>query len=332
MAGVSRATTARRQSAGRTRARSAIAGIVLGALAFWLALPPLDAAHAGPADRASASSRSRAGVWSWSRDEHRLGWGAVVVGHLRASPSASLATRSRHAHLDTVVVWRALLAATLRFATPLIFAAIGGMFSERSGVVNIGLEGMMLMGAFFGIWGARQVDRGYAWVVGLLIAMPRPGWRSRSSTPSSRSTCRPTRSSAGTAVNFLALGITGYLFIHIYGDHRDARERPRLRHPGRDHLRTSSRARYFIGRDRAAEPDDLALVRAARRRLVDRHFKTPIGLRSARSASIRARPTPSGISVYRDPLRRRSSPPGCWSRPWAAPTSRSASCTRSTRT
>ncbi len=44
----------------------------------------------------------------------------------------------------------AILAATWRMATPIIYAAAGAMFAERSGVLNIGLEGIMLIGAFTG--------------------------------------------------------------------------------------------------------------------------------------------------------------------------------------
>ena len=74
----------------------------------------------------------------------------------------------------------------------------------------------MLMGAFFGILGRRHDSaRGSS---GSLVGDGRRRRCWRWCTRSSRSRCAPTRSSRGTAINFLALGITGYLFIDIYGE------------------------------------------------------------------------------------------------------------------
>lgn len=47
-----------------------------------------------------------------------------------------------------------LLAGMVRVAIPISFAALAGMLSERAGVINMGLEGIMLIGSFFGVVGS----------------------------------------------------------------------------------------------------------------------------------------------------------------------------------
>ena len=202
----------RRPALALTAKRIGIIGIVLGLVAFWIALPPVTARSVLWPILVAVAALA-AGTWAVVQGERRVGFGAVTSA-VFGVVLAYFATRTSLGHLDIVIVWSAILAAMLRYATPLTFAAIGGMFSERSGVVNIGLEGMMLTGAFFSVWG--DVESG-SWIVGIGVAVLAGGLLALIHAFFAIQ-LRVDQIVGGTAINFLALGITGYLFIQIYGE------------------------------------------------------------------------------------------------------------------
>jgi simple sugar transport system permease protein len=186
-----------------------IAGIALGVLAFLLAIPPI-LARSPLWPVVVGIFAILFGIAAAARGGRRVGGGAIAAG-IVGMALAVLATRSSTGNLDQVFT-ASLIASMLVFATPLTFGAVGGMFSERSGVVNIGLEGMMLMGAFWGIWGA---DKTGSWVWGVAIAMAAGGFLALIHAYFAIH-LRADQIVGGVAVNFLALGITGYFFVQLY--------------------------------------------------------------------------------------------------------------------
>ncbi len=106
-----------------------------------------------------------------------------------------------------------LFASAIRMATPLALAAIGGTICERSGIVNIALEGMMLFGAFMGVIGA--MFTGSAWI-GLITAVV-AGMSLALIHAFASITLRTDQVVSGTAINILALGLTGFLMEVIFG-------------------------------------------------------------------------------------------------------------------
>jgi len=194
-----------------TRRRVGWAGIALGFLAFFVAVPPLTV-RTPIVPIVIGLLGMGAGVWAAAGDERRVGWGAIAAAVVGIAGGIA-ATQSAVGNLERVVVWSALLAAMLRYATPLIFASLGGLFSERSGVINIALEGMLLMGAFFAVLGA---DLTNSWFLGVLIGMAAGGALALIHAIFAVS-LRADQIVSGTALNFLALGITSYLYLNRYG-------------------------------------------------------------------------------------------------------------------
>ena len=194
-----------------TRARRlGIAGIALAALALLLTIPPLELRTVAPAWALCALGAALGAAAL--RGDRKAGAGALVAALVCAAVAWG-ATRAAASDLERVVTWGALTAAMLRYATPLAFGALGGLVSERAGVINIALEGMMLMGAFFAAWGA---DATGSWVAGLAIGIG-SGCALALVHALFAVSLRADQIVSGSALNFLALGLTGYLYAEWYG-------------------------------------------------------------------------------------------------------------------
>lgn len=112
-----------------------------------------------------------------------------------------------------------IVPAALIAATPLMLTAMGGLFSERSGVVNIGLEGLMVMGAFGGIIGtlmfeALGMGAASPWM-GIIFAVIIGAIFSLIHAVASIS-FRADQIVSGVAINFLAVGLTVFIVREIY--------------------------------------------------------------------------------------------------------------------
>jgi ABC-type uncharacterized transport system permease subunit len=188
-----------------------IAGIIFGAFAWIVTIPPIEVRGIA-LTIVLAVVAILAGAWALAAGERKVGIEAIAVA-LLAVLGAIASGESAVTTLESVFTWSALAAATLRYATPLLFGALGGVISESSGVINIGLEGMMLMGAFWGIYGA---DLLHSWVWGVLVGMASGGVLGLLHAFFSIN-LRANQIVSGTGINFLALGITGYFLQYHYG-------------------------------------------------------------------------------------------------------------------
>ena len=119
-----------------------------------------------------------------------------------------------------------VLSATIRGATPLLLAALGEVISQRAGVLNIGIEGMMLIGAFFGMVGSFYTEK-FAMIYMPELAMIAPwfgilmaglsGLIAAALFALCAIRLRGDQVIIGTAMTLLALGLTEVIYQRLFG-------------------------------------------------------------------------------------------------------------------
>ena len=119
--------------------------------------------------------------------------------------------------MDFLKILEDILAATIRGATPLLLAGLGEVVAQRAGVINIGIEGMMLIGALFGMVGSFYTA-GLPFLapwIGLLIA-GLSGLLTAALFAFFAIRLRGDQVVIGTAVTLLALGFTEVVYVRLF--------------------------------------------------------------------------------------------------------------------
>jgi simple sugar transport system permease protein len=128
-----------------------------------------------------------------------------------------------------------LLIVSIGLTTPILFAALGELLAERSGVINIGLEGMMLNGAFFGFWAAHA---SHSQLLGVVMAFVAGAFLGAVMAALSVSAAGD-QIVVGVGINILAVGATTFAnnqFFTSGGNQPTITPISPLAIPGLDHL------------------------------------------------------------------------------------------------
>lgn len=120
-----------------------------------------------------------------------------------------------------IVIITSMMATTIAVATPLTLGALAGVFCERAGVVNIGIEGMMLSSAFFGWLGAIYMFHVFGFPIGVsiwtgVLFAILSGMAMGLLLAVLSITYKVDQIIGGTVINILAVGLTGFLNRQLF--------------------------------------------------------------------------------------------------------------------
>lgn len=184
---------------------------------------PTDITTAPPTGNRDGFSDRFAKLPAWARWSAMAAVGVLVLAIVQEISGTSLLTSEGTS------------SAMLRWSVPIFLAGLGGLFSERSGIVNIGLEGMMILGTWFGAWGALEFGSPWWGLVAGLVGGALGGLLHGIATI----TFGVDQIVSGVAINILAPGLARYLSERVFGEMQggSVSQSPRVTSTGKFTLR-----------------------------------------------------------------------------------------------